>query len=276
DHTSGVEYWTLSLLSSNSPTEQCFVTLTSNNPAQSQISDLTDLCVAHDDVGVTGLWEDMGPDLSAGAIGASVSAESATEFIDYSPITWGSKHGTNALPIQLTSFTADCNNYQALLQWTTATELNNDHFTIERTQDGVNYEPVTEIKGAGTSTTPRSYSYTDESPLTGTSYYRISQTDMDGKITHLSTIVYVPCQDENDINSFVYNNTIKAEINSVESGPYAIALYNMLGQEVFTKNVNASVGLNNYTLNPGASSGVYILHITGKNSVYTKKMVFGN
>ncbi len=276
DHTSGVEYWTLTLMSSNSPTEQCFVTLTSNNPTQSQISDLTDLCVAHDDVGVTGLWEDMGPDLSAGAIGASVSAESSIEFIDYSPITWGSKHGTNTLPIQLTSFTADCTNYLALLQWNTATEINNDHFTIERTQDGVHYETVTEVKGAGSSTTPHSYSAVDESPLTGTSYYRISQTDLDGKTTHLSTVAYIPCQNENAISSFAYNNSVKVEINSVESGPYTLTLYNTLGQAVYSKNVTTSPGLNNYTLNPTVNTGIYILRITGKDSVYTQKMIFGN
>jgi len=276
DHTSGIEYWTLSLLSSNSPSEKCFVTLTSNNPGQSDITSMTDLCVAHFD-GVTGLWENMGPDAS-GSVGGTVSVTSAQEFIDFSPITFGSKHGTNPLPIQLASFTANCDNYSASLKWTTATETNNDHFTVERTQDGVNFETVAIVKGAGNSTTPREYSAIDQDPLQGTSYYRLSQTDLDGNTTHLNTIVYTPCENENTINSFVSNNLIKVEINNAAAsgGNYTFVLYNTLGQEVYSKNVNASEGLNLYTINSqNFTNGIYIIRIMGSNSVYTHKILLG-
>jgi len=277
DHTSQIEYWTLNNLSNLG--EQNYVLMTSNYPAQSAITNLSDLAVAHYDLASpgTGLWENIGPDL-AGSVGSTVTAESSIELTDLNinPIlSWGSKHGPNALPIQLTSFTSVCQNYTALLQWSTATESNNDYFTIDKTQDGNNYQTIAIVKGAGTSVTPHNYSAVDESPYSGTAYYRISQTDFDGKTTGLNTSVYVPCENENQINAFAVNTSITAEINATESGPYTLVLYNTLGQAVYTKTINASLGLNAYTLLPNTGNGLYVLRITGKNSVYTKKMVLG-
>jgi len=179
------------------------------------------------------------------------------------------------LPIQLTSFTADCANYAALLKWTTATETNNDFFTLEKTQDGNYFEKVAVLPGAGTSTTPRDYLFTDQSPFTTTSYYRLSQTDLDGKTTALNTIVYVPCENQNAVTSFAYNKSIKVEINSTTEETYTITLYNSLGQMVYNKSVSTYQGLNSYNITPNTGNGVYILRVTGTSTVYSKKMVLG-
>jgi len=177
------------------------------------------------------------------------------------------------LPIQLTSFTADCANYAALLKWTTATETNNDFFTLEKTQDGNYFEKVAVLPGAGTSTAPRDYLFTDKSPFTTTSYYRLSQTDLDGKTTALNTIVYVPCENQNAVTSFAYNKSIKIEINSTTEEAYTIILYNSLGQMVYNKSVSTYQGLNSYNITPNTGNGVYILRVTGTSTVYSKKLV---
>lgn len=87
----------------------------------------------------------------------------------------------NPLPIELLYFTALKKDQREVeLLWKTATELNNSHFTLEKSEDGENWEFLAEVKGAGTSTIPQSYQVTDENAFAGVSYYRLSQTDLDG------------------------------------------------------------------------------------------------
>ena len=89
------------------------------------------------------------------------------------------------LPTRLLYFTAVLTvNQQVLCQWVTATEINNDYFTVEKTQDGINYKSVGNLKGAGNSSMSLYYSMLDESPYSGTSYYRLKQTDYDGQFSY--------------------------------------------------------------------------------------------
>jgi hypothetical protein len=91
------------------------------------------------------------------------------------------------LPITLVSFDAKLSGKQVNITWTTSTEINNDYFTVERSADGINFERLTQIKGAGNSNFLKNYFFADESPFTGVNYYRLRQTDFDGKSTN-STI----------------------------------------------------------------------------------------
>jgi len=83
-------------------------------------------------------------------------------------------------PIELISFEAKANGKVNQLTWATATEKNNDYFSIERSADGINFNAIAKIEGAGDHTGRLDYSYTDLRPLNGNSYYRIRQTDYDG------------------------------------------------------------------------------------------------
>jgi len=89
-------------------------------------------------------------------------------------------NSTGSLPIELVTFEAIPVQYHVDLRWITATELNNDHFTVERSGDLTTWQPIATIPGAGTSTSQRSYGFTDAQPLPNTSYYRLRQTDLDG------------------------------------------------------------------------------------------------
>jgi len=189
---------------------------------------------------------------------------------------WTLSSSASPLPIQLTSFTATCQNYYALLQWTTASEVNNDYFTIDRTQDGINFTTIKVVKGAGTSSTPNTYEAIDESPLTGMSYYRISQTDLDGTTRHLNTVVFQPCEDNESINAYSQSgNLINVEINALETNTYTFTLTSVLGQRIFSQTQSGSIGLNNYRFNTNVAKGIYILQVTGKDKVYSKKLVLG-
>lgn len=146
-----------------------------------------------------------------------------------------------ALPIELINFDTQANNKQVDLKWSTASERNNDYFTIERTTDGINYETVAEIKGAGNSSTRRDYTYTDYAPVAGTSYYRLKQTDYNGDNEIFETKSVVISKTELITNVYP-NPAVDSKINVLvsKSGLVQINLYNLFGQLVESKTVDAT------------------------------------
>lgn len=86
-----------------------------------------------------------------------------------------------ALPVELTYFQTEVSDNQIInIRWETATEINSSHFVLERSRDAVNYKSIATVEAAGSSKTQKRYSFTDESALFGTNYYRLSQIDKDG------------------------------------------------------------------------------------------------
>jgi len=133
-----------------------------------------------------------------------------------------------ALPIQLIDFNASLNADKTVeLKWITASEINNDYFTIERSSDGVDFEIVDEISGAGNSSSVIHYNYTDTAPLKGLSYYRLKQTDFDG------TSVY------SEIISVKIEETVKAVEWNVYPNPVIKGNY---------LNISSNHGADNYEL----------------------------
>ncbi|MBK6443843.1 MAG: T9SS type A sorting domain-containing protein [Bacteroidetes bacterium] len=100
-----------------------------------------------------------------------------------SGLGYGMSDPAGPLPIELISFDAIPTNQTVKLSWVTATETNNDYFTIERSQEGTEWKELQIVQGGGNSTSYLSYENTDHHPLNGTSYYRIKQTDYDGTTT---------------------------------------------------------------------------------------------
>lgn len=87
------------------------------------------------------------------------------------------------LPVELASFWVTPEHNKARLDWQTASEQNNDYFSIQRSADGINWEELSRVDGVGNSTALIDYSWTDQQPLRAQSYYRLVQTDLDGKRT---------------------------------------------------------------------------------------------
>lgn len=92
------------------------------------------------------------------------------------------------LPIELVSFTGTPYTNKNLLQWVTATESNNDYFTIEHSEDGENWQEIKKIYGAGNSSTTKKYSFYVNEPEKMVNYYRLKQTDFDGQNKKFKTI----------------------------------------------------------------------------------------
>ena len=202
-----------------------------------------------------------------------IKATGITSFSDF-----GLGDGSSAaLPIELLDFSAAMNGDKVTLTWTTATEINNDFFTIERTLDGISFEEVLETPGAGNSFTPLTYVGEDGNPLPGTSYYRLKQTDYDGQFEY-SSMVELHNDYISDMRTYeitVANNTrvvlsyqLKSEVS------YDLYVYDIMGKVVNHDVIFAEEGLNEYTLNVrGFESGSYFITLQNQNEVYSEKFM---
>ena len=116
-----------------------------------------------------------------GAVNDNTSCPITKPAVDESNCAAG-----HTLPIVLMEFKSSCSSGGVVLNWITASEINNNYFTIERSLDGINWEVVTIVMGAGNSNQPLHYTATDNDGFRGMSYYRLKQTDFDGKMEYFS------------------------------------------------------------------------------------------
>ncbi len=93
-----------------------------------------------------------------------------------------------AMPVELMAFTGEHHNGMNYLNWSTATELNNDHFVLERSEDGLKFEPLAKVQGAGTTVEAQYYDFIDIAPKLGINYYRLKQVDLDGVFEYSNVI----------------------------------------------------------------------------------------
>jgi len=115
-----------------------------------------------------------------------------------------------SLPVTLTEFKGYEKGTVAELTWTTATELNNDYFSLERSTDGRNFRELDQISGQGSILSSTQYTYTDVEPLMGTNYYRLKQTDFDGKATYVGDIVVLNFDDTGGIS--IRPNPVRSDL----------------------------------------------------------------
>ena len=181
---------------------------------------------------------------------------------------WGAGEGGGGLPIDLLSFDAKFNGKSVDLIWTTATETNNDYFTIERSMDAKNYQVVDNVKGAGNSNSILSYSYNDREPFTGTIYYRLKQTDYDGKnetfppvAVSNSTVQSQLPLGINSVSPNPFTNSFFLEFDSQSQEVVEINIYNVRGQIICKDTYRPSEGINRYTYTDqnDLSPGYYVL-----------------
>jgi hypothetical protein len=155
------------------------------------------------------------------ANGTVISAGVITSF---SPITLGSSGLDNPLPVELLSFNATAENEKVNLKWITASELNNDFFTVQHSTDGVEFTSLGNVAGQGTKQSATTYNFVDASPMAGINYYRLKQTDFDGTSSY-SNIIAINL----DLEWLLYPNpaTYGTDVTINKKGNYAV--YNNLG-----------------------------------------------
>lgn len=165
------------------------------------------------------------------------------------------------LPIELMSFTGKVDNGNVILKWATASELNNDFFTIEKSEDGIFFEVVGYVDGTGNSNSVIQYSFIDENPFE-LAYYRLKQTDYDGAFAY-SSIIKVSeelCGTNEEIEIASSNGTINVMTNSSVSGKMNVSIYTLSGTLVFISSNYIESGCSTITLSPDISgNSIYIV-----------------
>ena len=180
---------------------------------------------------------------------------------------------SSPLPIEIVSFTANCLSPSGgvSVNWTTASETNNNYFVLEKSDDAINWDSIATITGAGNSNTNINYSYTDHSLLSpsgggvGGGYYLLKQVDYDGNFTYSDTI-HVNCQ-EHEIeiiniypnpahNYFIYT------ICSTQDREIMASVIDVIGRILIRKQEYVNAGINHCSLDVSTlASEVYYFKI---------------
>lgn len=187
---------------------------------------------------------------------------------------------TTLVPVELTSFTAIIGENDVTLNWTTATELNNQGFEIERKPSGYEFEKIGYVPGYGTTTEPKTYSFIDENVTAGLYKYRLKQIDFGGTLAYSEEVAVEIDFTPNEFALFQnypnpFNPTTKIEYSIAASGLVTIEVYNSIGEKV-SELVNRELDAGNYEVDfdgRGLSSGIYYYKISSGSFTDIKKMV---
>lgn len=183
------------------------------------------------------------------------------------------------LPIELMAFKAKPENGIVRCEWTTATETNNDYFTIQRTIDGSNFENVTRIEGAGNSSMAKYYRADDQLPYKGRSYYRLKQTDYDGSVS-FSGLIDVNMRPDDFTFQLLMNpnngTMLRLEMNSPVNQELHMQINDARGKTVYSQAI--SIGENeekirDYYLPKQLEPGVYTISLISEAKKASKKLV---
>ncbi|MBT8380046.1 MAG: DUF4397 domain-containing protein [Ignavibacteria bacterium] len=188
------------------------------------------------------------------------------------------------VPVELSSFVASVNGNDVELRWETATELNNRGFSVERKTTSSEYTEVGFVPGFGTTTDPKSYSFSDQGLQSGTYIYRLKQVDFDGAYQYSNEVeVEIGIPGEFNLNQNYpnpFNPSTKITFSLAADSKVSLKVFNVLGQEVTTLvNQDLTAGVHNYDFDAAnINSGVYFYKIeaTGVNGIEfteVKKMI---
>jgi hypothetical protein len=205
---------------------------------------------------------------TAGAVGFNTS----TTFISYS--LCGTRVDTE-VPITLISFTGKCEQQNTILRWSTASEINNDFFTIERSIDGINWELVGTIDGEGNSNELNSYSILDNFSAKNINYYyKLKQTDFDNKFEYSNPIFVKKC--DNNTSEYFVNSPNptkgKFELMYIGNGSnpkiYSTRIFNSMGKQVYE-----SIGSQTKFDLSNTRAGVYFAHVQLASKIVITKVI---
>ena len=187
---------------------------------------------------------------------------------------------TVPLPVELLSFTAASNGKEVDLKWSTASETNNNYFTIEKSKDGIQFTTLTQVAGAGNSTVAKTYSASDAQPYSGVSYYRLKQTDYDGRASY-SSIQTILFEGSVEQNIRLYpsplskgNQSLTIQFEGYRNQEVQVVLKDMNGREFFSKNISVSEN-ENFVINTNDAlpAGIYVVIATSGDTVRSQKII---
>lgn len=225
-------------------------------------------------------------DIQAGA--SIVGANTGSEVIICGTSAWNGampgngpmQIGATVLPVVLSSFNAEsASNGTVNIAWETASEVNCDYFSVERSMDGNNFEVISSVKGAGNTSTSSKYSYIDDNPHSPVSYYRLKQVDFDGKF-EIFKVVSVNLNPIREI--VVYPNPVATgesatlQIPAEHEKTLQVSVMDAHGKKIFSQIIekeNASDDIFHFVTEKFPTSGTYFITAAGETNKYLKKII---
>jgi hypothetical protein len=182
----------------------------------------------------------------------------------------------NAVAVNLVRLNGKAQNNGNLIEWTTASEINNDYFTLYGSTDGTNYIQITTVKGVGNSNTNQHYQMLDKNAANGLTYYRLTQTDYDGTTKQLGVVTV-----SRNTNVFVStiepnpaSNLVSLNFDSPNVATATLLVYDVVGKLVYTQQQNTTAGNNMLTLDVSSYAvGTYFVTINTPNGTSTTKLL---
>ncbi len=228
------------------------------------------------------VWENRGPNAAASGSYYTTSTIN-TNVSGVTVLKLTISDDANPLPVELISFTALAKDIAILLNWETATEVNNYGFEIERTMGKVStesqWQKIGFVEGHGNSASPNSYSFIDDSQVAGEVNYRLKQIDTDGAFEYSDVVTIASAKlakfklYQNHPNPF--NPSTVVSFSLPEISHVKLTIYNAIGQEV-AKLVDKEMeaGFHNVTFNgSNLSTGLYIYRLETPNYSKIMKMM---
>jgi hypothetical protein len=170
------------------------------------------------------------------------------------------------LPVELLQFTAMPEKNSVILKWTTSSEINNDYFTVERSVNAVDFKSIGNVYGAGNSAISIDYSFVDNAPYAGISYYRLRQTDFNGYSSVSRTVsVEIPFSGIKPHYYVFHNNSLTVFSN----GKTTVDIFEITGKRLI--HTELTEGMSNIDLSSFPTHQIYLLQIKTEKYTVTDK-----
>jgi hypothetical protein len=183
------------------------------------------------------------------------------------------------IPVELVDFKGKVEKNKHILSWHTATEVNADYFEVEKSEDGINFGPLSKnakIKAIGNTSTPQNYSTTDDNLSIGLTYYRLRMVDLDGKEKY-SNVISLQAEGKLlvKIAPNPFEKTLSIDVNSALSNDVITAeLLDLSGRVLIKKIIETTEKTTQLSFDTeGSPAGFYIVRLSNKSSVLQKKVV---
>jgi hypothetical protein len=249
------------------------------NPSQAgDVTAVNEMLVTH----WTGTeWENvMGSNNVASGTASSGSVTS--DYMDnFSPFGEASSGSGNPLPVDLLSFNATCSHDIVDVDFTILSQINNDYFLVERSEDAVNWEVIGNIDGAGNTNTQMDYNFVDMHPLATQGYYRLTQVDFDAKSETFWPVTTECSTNNTGLDISVYPNpildhfTIEIDLEEYQGDDVYYTILDIRGSIVKEDQISLTRGFNKHEIQiEDLSTGAYMLRFTNtKNHIKEQRIM---
>ncbi len=187
----------------------------------------------------------------------------------------GGGAGTGALPVELISFEGEATAKGNLLEWSTASEVDNDYFDVEHSLNGRDFLAITQVDGAGSSNEILDYSYLHSNPEIGTNFYRLKQVDYDGRTSYSEVISIKTTKSYAfDLSPNPVENILSLNFETLDAGEIKVTIYDVAGKVIREFQPQVAIGRNTIVLDiEELAAGTYYVNVEQGLIGETKKMI---